>query len=222
MNNNFQDALRLVLMSEGGFSNNPKDPGGATNKGVTLATFRAFVKANGTVDDLKAITPAQIETVYRKQYWNAVMGDDLPAGIDYAVFDFAVNSGPSRAARYLQQVVGAEADGHIGGHTLEAVRAMKQVDIINKLCDARLAFLRGLDTWPTFGGGWTSRVSSVRAQSVVMASRQPATATTAPAPTSVAPVAVPAPVPVAPPAAPAAPPAGWLAALIAAFFGART
>ena len=170
MDRNFAASLKLVLKSEGGYVNNPKDPGGATNKGVTLATFRRYVKPAGTIKDLKALTDDQAGIVYRRQYWDAIVGAELPDGVDYAVFDLAVNSGPGRAARYLQQVVRVNAvDGRIGPATLKAVRAMPAADVINALCDRRLTFLRGLLGWPTFGKGWASRVKSVRAAALKMA-----------------------------------------------------
>lgn len=184
MDRNFARALALVLKSEGGWSDNPADPGGATMKGVTLATFRAYIKPGGTKAELRAITDAQLSTCYRRRYWDAVHGAELPDGVDYATMDFGVNSGPSRSAKYLQGVVGAVQDGRIGPATIAAIKAKPAADVINALCDARLAFLRRLDTWPTFGKGWTSRVASVRAQALAMAA-QPAPAVPAaiPAPT---------------------------------------
>jgi lysozyme family protein len=158
----FERALAAVLKHEGGFVDHPKDPGGATNKGITLATFRRFVKRDGTVADLKAITNEQVAKCYRAHYWNAVRGDELPPGLDYAVFDFAVNSGPSRAARYLQGLIGVEADGKIGPATIKAVNLHLNRELINALCDQRMAFLRRLNTFPTFGKGWTRRVDGVR------------------------------------------------------------
>lgn len=170
MDRNFQRSLSLVLKWEGGFVNHPKDPGGATNKGITLATFRRYVKRNGTVDDLKRITDAQVSTVYRKQYWDAVKGDDLPSGVDYAVFDFAVNSGPARAAKYLQAAVGVTQDGKIGPVTIAAARGMNAADLVAAICAKRMAFLKGLRTWPTFGKGWTNRVNDVVREATKMAS----------------------------------------------------
>ncbi len=173
MKANFQKCLSLVLVHEGGFVNHPADPGGATNKGVTLATYRAYVKKNGTVEDLKNITQAQVATVYKKHYWDAVRGDDLPSGVDYAVFDFAVNSGPGRAAKYLQAVVGVSHDGVIGPATLAAVRGADPSLVINLLCDRRMAFLQALSTWKTFGKGWSRRVLEVRSEAIKMVSVSP-------------------------------------------------
>jgi lysozyme family protein len=174
MDRNFARALALVLKSEGGWSDNPADPGGATMKGVTLANFRRYVKADASKDDLRRISDAQLATVYRRFYWDAVAGAELPGGVDYAVFDFAVNSGPGRAAKCLQAAVGAAQDGRIGPATLSAVGARPSGAVIDDLCDARLAFLRRLPTWPVFGKGWSDRVRSVRAQALLMSAPQPA------------------------------------------------
>ena len=174
MDRNFQRALSLVLKHEGGWSDHPSDPGGATMKGVTLASFRQYVKATGTKADLRKITDEQLATVYRRHYWDAVHGAELPDGIDYAVFDFAVNSGPSRAAKYLQAVVGVTQDGRIGPATLKAVRSKASANVVNALCDKRMAFLQDLSTWKTFGKGWTRRVAAVRTEAIRMAGSKPA------------------------------------------------
>lgn len=173
MDRNFERALPHVLKHEGGFVNHPNDPGGATNKGVTLATFRRYVKTNGTVADLKAITDAQVATVYYRHYWAAVNAQALPSGVDYAVFDFAVNSGPDRAVKYLQAVLGVSQDGRVGPKTIAAAQAANARDVIDTLCDNRLAFMKriknrktGQMLWPTFGKGWTRRVAEVRALSL--------------------------------------------------------
>lgn len=106
--------------------------------------------------------------LFRRFYWDAVLGAALPDGIDYAVFDFAVNSGPGRAAKYLQAALGVAQDGRIGPATLAAARAKPAGVVIDALCDARLAFLQRLPTWPTFGRGWSGRVASVRRQALLM------------------------------------------------------
>jgi lysozyme family protein len=208
MDRNFARALALVLKHEGGWSDHPADPGGATMKGVTLANFRRYVKPGATKDDLRGISDAQLATVYRRFYWDAVHGAELPDGVDYAVFDFAVNSGPGRAARYLQGVVGVVQDGRIGPVTLNATKAMMRATVINDLCDRRMRFLRGLNTWPSFGTGWTARVSGVRAAALKLA--QPDAAPVSPASVGTKEPAAPAPVkPV--PAPDAAEPAKGLA-----------
>lgn len=171
MKRNATNSLKRVLRHEGGFVNHPRDPGGATNKGITIATYRRFINRKGTVDDLRRMTTAQAGKVYRAQYWDKVKGDDLPDGVDHAVFDFAVNSGPSRAAKYLQAVVGVTQDGQIGEATLRACRRMSSHKIIARLCANRLAFLKRLKTWNTFGGGWEKRVIRVEKSAIEMANQ---------------------------------------------------
>ena len=173
MDRNFERAVTAVLKHEGGYVDHPKDPGGATNKGVTIATFRRYVKPSGTKADLKALTVEQAKTVYRRQYWDAVHGAELPSGLDFAVFDFGVNSGPSRAVKTLQRLVGAAPDGKIGPVTLDAVRARGTLKLIKEYQDARLAFLKGLRTWGTFGKGWSRRVNEVGAMASAMATELP-------------------------------------------------
>lgn len=168
---NFERALPLVLKHEGGYVDHPEDPGGATNLGITIATFRRYINPKGTKDDLRKITRAEAAKVYRKQYWDAIKGDDLPSGVDYAVFDFAVNSGPSRAAKYLQNVLAVPEDGKIGPVTLKAAKVYRADQIIEELCADRMAFLQRLSTWKTFGRGWSTRVAGVRSEALAMASR---------------------------------------------------
>jgi len=169
MRESFDRALQLVLVHEGGFANHPTDPGGPTMKGVTLATFRRHFGSDKTVNDLRNITQEQLARVYRTGFWDKCRCDQLPTGVDYAVFDVAVNSGPGRAAKFLQSAVGAAQDGAIGQGTLDKVGTQKPPSIINSICDQRLAFLRGLKTFSTFGTGWTKRVAGVRQQALDMA-----------------------------------------------------
>ena len=171
MNANFARSLASVLRHEGGYSNHPEDKGGPTNRGITLATFRKWVKKDGTANDLKRITEDQVAKIYRSVYWNGVKGDDLPGGIDYAVFDYAVNSGPARAAKALQGVLGVAVDGIIGPVTIAAAKAADPIKVIAALCDQRMKFLRNLSTWPTFGKGWTSRVEDVRLDAIQLTTK---------------------------------------------------
>lgn len=166
---NFAQANKLVLVHEGGFVDHPRDPGGATNKGITIATFRQFIDPKGTVDDLKRLTVEQAGKVYKAQYWDKVRGDELPSGLDYAVFDFCVNSGPGRAVKYLQMVAGVTADGQLGPKSMAAIERLNVRDAIHDLSDRRMAFLRNLPTWNTFGNGWKRRVEEVRMKALVMA-----------------------------------------------------
>lgn len=169
MNNNFEHCLDLVLKHEGGYVNHPKDPGGETNRGVTKAVYDAYRKTRGRpIQSVKFITDDEIKAIYKFQYWDRVQGDLLPSGVDYAVFDFAVNSGVGRASKYLQAVVGTAQDGVIGARTLAAIDSPTRV--INALCDRRMSFLHNLRTFMTFGKGWTRRVVDVRAHALEMAS----------------------------------------------------
>ena len=137
------------------------------------------MKPHATAADVRAMTIDEAKAIYRDRYWNAMRGDDLPPGVDYCVFDYGVNSGVGRAAKVLQRLVGAGVDGTIGDVTLAAVRSADAEQLINRICDERLAFLQGLSTWGVFGNGWGRRVREVRTAALAMAGR--ARAPTAPA-----------------------------------------
>lgn len=159
--------IPLVLKHEGGYVNHPKDPGGATNKGITQKTYDGWRDKHGQPrQSVRSITDQEVQAIYRRDYWDAISGDSLPPGVDYCVFDFAVNSGINRASRYLQEVVRVPADGKIGPATIAAAKALPARDVVNRVCDARMAFLRRLDTFPTFGRGWTARVDEVRVKAL--------------------------------------------------------
>lgn len=172
--NRAEICIPRTLAHEGGYVNNPRDPGGATNKGITIATYRRYIKPGGSIADLKALTTDQAVIVYKRQYWDRVLGDMLPAGVDHTTFDYAVNSGPAQAARDLQRVVGAVVDGSIGPATLAAVRKMDPEAVINGLNDRRLAMMKAIDKgrwWKEFGRGSQTRVDRVRASSLADAAR---------------------------------------------------
>jgi len=162
MKNNFKSALKHVLVHEGGWADHPKDPGGATMKGVTLATYRRYFSEDKSKDNLHNISAEELEEIYRSGYWNKCRCDKLPPGVDYAVFDAAVNSGPGRGMIWLQAAVGAKQDGGIGPNTLSRVEEQDPLRVTDDMCDRRLTFLRSLSTWPTFGKGWGRRVEGVR------------------------------------------------------------
>lgn len=176
MRDNFEAALAKVLAHEGGYVNHPKDPGGATNKGVTQGVYDGYRKRRGFPPrSVRMITTSEVAEIYRLQYWNAVRADELPPGIDYVVFDGAVNSGPKQSILWLQRSLGVKPDGHMGEATLDAVRENPNHDaLIEEICRRRMAFLRALKPFPTFGAGWTSRVAGVLRVGQAMASgRQP-------------------------------------------------
>lgn len=162
MKANFEDCLARVLASEGGFVNNPKDPGGMTNLGCTKVVWEEFVGHPVSEADMRALTPDKVAPLYRRKYWDKVSGDQLPKGLDYAVFDAAINSGPGRAAKWLQQAVGTLQDGAIGPGTLAAVATKPVQTLIAQYNDTRLQFLESLPTWGTFGKGWGNRIAHVQ------------------------------------------------------------
>jgi lysozyme family protein len=164
----FEECLKHVLAHEGGFVDHPADPGGATNLGCTKAVWEEWCGHAVDVQAIKDLTPEDVAPLYREKYWHKVRGDDLPAGIDYCVFDTAINSGPGRAAKFLQEAVGATPDGIIGLRTLAAVREADPRQVIDAYCAARLAWLQELPTWPTFGRGWGRRVTDVRRSALQM------------------------------------------------------
>ena len=167
MKSNFPACHKITLAYEGGWSDHKKDPGGATMKGITLATFRRYVPG-ATKADLRKISAADVERIYRDGYWNPIKGDLLPAGVDLVTYDYGVNSGPSRSAKALQSVVGVRQDGKVGPNTINAVMDMVGKTVIQKLCAKRLGFVRGLKTWATFGKGWSRRIADVEAKAVAM------------------------------------------------------
>ena len=168
MKENYPECLALVLQSEGGYVNHPKDPGGATNKGVTQSVYDDFRTRHGQPkQSVLHISQDEIGQIYKRQYWDAVNGDGLPSGVDYATFDLAVNSGVGRAARFLQSVLGVPQDGVIGAKTIAAITDAEQT--ASDLCAKRMAFLQTLGTFSTFGKGWTARVKAVSAKAQEMA-----------------------------------------------------
>lgn len=166
---NFPAALKLVLVHDGGYINHPKDPGGATMKGVTQAVYDGYrVRHNLPKQAVKKITNVELEAIYRDQYWRTIHADDMPKGVDYAIFDYAVNSGAGRAVKDLQRALGVKVDGIVGMGTLTALGLADDARLINDVCDRRLRFLKSLKTWRTFGRGWASRVSGVRSAALAM------------------------------------------------------
>lgn len=161
MKENFKDALAAVLHHEGGYVDHPKDPGGRTNLGCTQKVWEEWVGHQVDEHTMRNLSPADVAPLYKARYWDKVHGDDLPAGVDYVVFDAAINSGPGRAAKWLQEVVGVTADGAIGPGTMRAVMAHNPAELVSAYQAKRLSFLKALPTWGTFGKGWGRRVDEV-------------------------------------------------------------
>lgn len=168
---NFRKLLRPLLGIEGGIADRPvkDDPGGLTNKGVTQAAYDAYRTSQGLpLRSVRQITVAEVTAIYRG-YWDDVRGDELPQGLDWCAFDFAVNSGAGRAIKELQRVLGVNVDGVPGRITLEAAKAADPLLLVNHYCDRRLAFMKGLKNWGANKNGWAARVKAVRAQALDMA-----------------------------------------------------
>lgn len=157
MKENFEHCLEMLLHHEGGFVNHPKDPGGMTNLGVTKKVYDKWIGRKSTEAEMRALTPADVGPIYKKNYWDKVRGDDLPAGVDWAAFDWAVNSGAGRPAKAIQRIVGAAQDGAIGPKTLQAIMDVEPEKIVEGVYDIRQKFYESLKTFKTFGRGWTRR-----------------------------------------------------------------
>jgi lysozyme family protein len=146
MKENKTAAISLVLKEEGGYTNNPADPGGPTNFGITIGDAKHYLEPNADANYMKHMTVEQAIGIYGPKYWDKVLGDQLPAGLDYTLMDYGVNSGVGRAIKVIQRVVGVTDDGVFGPATLAQLR-----------------------TWATFGKGWGARVARVKATSLKMA-----------------------------------------------------
>lgn len=164
----FQTVLPRILKHEGGKVDDPRDPGGRTNQGVTQGTFNRWLTSQGQkARDVFTMQNAERDAIYRSLYWDSVWGDQLPAGLDYVMIDGAVHSGPSQAIKWLQRALGRHytgtIDGRIGRLTIAAVNSHPNLTaLVNAVLDRRLAFLEALKTFKTYGRGWTRRVKEVR------------------------------------------------------------
>ena len=159
-----------MLEHEGGYVHHEKDPGGRTNHGVTQRVWEEWVGHEVDEKQMRALTHEMVAPLYKRKYWDAVRADDLVAGIDYCVFDVAVNSGPGRAIKFLQSCVGVTADGGFGPATLAAVKKSEEdpARLIELYCAKRLEFLQSLKTFETFGKGWSRRVQEVKDKALKM------------------------------------------------------
>lgn len=163
----------LVVTLEGGYVCNPKDPGGATNMGVTLAALTAWRGHACTANDVRALGAAEVKAIYRAVYWRAVQGDALPAGVDLIIFDASVNCGRGRAVEFLQRGLGVAVDGTLGAGTLAALAAGHDLPaLVERIRAARASYYRSLPTWPTFGAGWSRRLATVAATATSWAARR--------------------------------------------------
>jgi lysozyme family protein len=169
MISNWQKSFELMLKSEGGYVNNPADPGGMTNLGVTKATWENWVGRESDEAEMRGLTPEKVEPLYKKKYWDAVRGDEIEnGGVAYLLFDFAVNAGVGRSIKTLQTAVGVTPDGGFGPMTMAAVQAVDPNELIERFSQAKEDFYRSLTTFATFGKGWLNRVADVKVKASEM------------------------------------------------------
>lgn len=162
MKENFAESLKAILKHEGGFVNHPRDPGGMTNLGVTKKVWEEWVKHPVDEKAMRALTPELVSPMYKRKYWDAVKGDELPDGLDYLMFDFAINAGPGRAIKTMQKAIGTTPDGAIGPKTMQALKEMNPTQLIEKFSVEKESFYRSLPTFQTFGKGWLRRVAEAK------------------------------------------------------------
>ena len=174
-------ALARLFAHEGGYTNHPADPGGPTNFGITIADYRKYVKPDATASDVQRMSVGEAKAIYRKRYWDALRCDELPAGVDYAVFDYGVNSGVGRAGKVLRRCLHlSDATSRVADDVIAAAAAADAPHLISAICDERLAFLHSLKTWDDFGRGWERRVAEVKAAALAMTAAPAANASRAP------------------------------------------
>ena len=173
---NWKQAFEQMLASEGGFTDDERDNGnklpdgrkGSTMLGVTQFNWENHIGHQVTHDQMRKLTPADVEPLYKKKYWDAVRADELPSGIDYLVFDMGVNAGPGRAIKLLQSAVGVPADGGLGPISMKAVLAADPVELIDKFSAEKEAFYRSLKDFQVYGKGWLNRVAAVKVKANAM------------------------------------------------------
>lgn len=167
---NYPRCLANTLVFEGGYANNPRDPGGATMRGITQATYDAYRRKKGlALKPVRGIAEEELQDIYRNNFWNLVDGDDLPKGVDQVAFDGGVNSGPSRGVKWVAQALKLSGNSSAKVTALAAQAAPDKTVVVKRACAYRLSFLRNLGTWGTFGSGWGRRVATVEAIGVKMA-----------------------------------------------------
>ena len=169
---NFNECMKIILRWEGGYVNHPEDPGGMTNMGITKRVYESWLGRKVDENTMRNINKDHVEQIYRERYWDKLMADELPAGIDLVVFDFGVNAGISRSARYLQGMVGAGQDGLIGPKTLQALNEYTSRNsarqVIEAFSEIRRDYYRSLHHFNTFGRGWLNRTDDVEKNALEM------------------------------------------------------
>ena len=169
MTGNFKECLAIVLKSEGGFVNHPDDPGGMTNLGVTKRVWQEYTGHEADEKEMRSLTPEKVAPLYEQRYWRPTYCEVLPRGLDLLVYSMAVNGGPGRAVKLLQQSIGCIPDGVVGPRTMELIKSSNVAELIAKYSDTRRSYYRSLKTFPVFGKGWLNRVDHEEAQALNMA-----------------------------------------------------
>ena len=164
MKDNFDECLKMLLHHEGGYVNHPSDPGGETNLGVTKKVYQEW----GGTKDMKDLTVEDGAPIYKKNYWDRCKCDDLESGVDWVVFDWAVNSGTGRSAKAIQKICGASQDGAIGPKTLALIGKQNTQYVIEEFGKIRQYFYESLKTFYTFGKVWTRRNKETTAKALEM------------------------------------------------------
>ena len=167
---NWDKSFNLVIKSEGGFSNDQRDKGnhlpdgreGSTMLGCTQYNWENYINKRVTQDDMKKLLPSDVKPYYKRDYWDAVAGDLLPSGIDYAAFDFAINAGPAASRKMIQRALGVTADGAFGPMTMAAIEKADAKELMHKFSEAKTNFYKSLSNFNVYGNGWLKRVSDVQ------------------------------------------------------------
>lgn len=167
---NWDAAFEHVINHEGGFTDDERDAGnklpdgrkGCTMWGCTQANWEAYIGKKITHDDMRALKKEDVKPLYKKNYWDAIRGDVMPKGIDYLLFDFAINAGATQSKKLLQKAVGATPDGIIGSGTLREMQNISEAELIIRFSEEKEKFYKSLSSFPTYGKGWLRRVAQVK------------------------------------------------------------
>ena len=174
MKSSYDICLPLLLAHEGGYTNDARDPGGPTNFGITIFDYREYIKPDATAADVREMSIEQAKRIYRARYWDVQRCDELPAGVDYVVFDYGVNSGIGRSGKVLRRLLKFPGNsGTMEDAVIAAARSSDAATLVDAICGERLKYLQSLKTWPVFGAGWARRVKEVQSAALVMAMQAP-------------------------------------------------
>jgi lysozyme family protein len=174
MKSTYDICLPLLLGHEGGYTNDVRDPGGPTNFGITIVDYRKYIKPDATPADVRAMSIEQAKRIYRARYWDVQRCDELPAGVDYAIFDYGVNSGIGRSGKVLRRLLNVPGNANtVEDAVIAAALASDAATLVEAICGERLRFLQSLKTWSAFGTGWARRVKAVQSAALAMAAQAP-------------------------------------------------